>query len=71
MTDKNLTEIICVVDRSGSMHSIKDDAIGGFNTFLEEQKKNKNDRLTSEPCVSRISIYKTATTPLLPGRMKM
>lgn len=39
MTNPNLTEIICVVDRSGSMGSIRDDAVGGFNTFLAEQKK--------------------------------
>lgn len=32
------TEIVCIIDRSGSMNSIKDDAIGGFNTFLETQK---------------------------------
>jgi uncharacterized protein YegL len=34
-----VTEIICIIDRSGSMSIIRDDAIGGFNTFLEEQKK--------------------------------
>jgi uncharacterized protein YegL len=39
--DKALTEIIAIVDRSGSMDSIKDDAIGGFNAFLEEQQKEK------------------------------
>lgn len=39
MTNKDLTEIICVVDRSGSMDTIRDDAIGGFNAFLSEQKK--------------------------------
>jgi len=33
------THIHCVLDRSGSMSSIIDDTIGGFNTFLEEQKK--------------------------------
>jgi len=32
-------EIFCVVDRSGSMHSLVDDAIGGFNAMIEEQKK--------------------------------
>jgi Mg-chelatase subunit ChlD len=32
-------EIICVMDRSGSMGRIRDDAIGGFNVFLEDQKK--------------------------------
>ncbi len=37
--DKEFTEIICVIDRSGSMGMIRDDAIGGFNTFLEEQQK--------------------------------
>lgn len=34
-----VTEIICIIDRSGSMMNIREDAIGGFNTFLEEQKK--------------------------------
>ena len=33
------THIICILDRSGSMASIIDDSIGGFNSFLEEQKK--------------------------------
>lgn len=32
------TEIICLIDRSGSMTQIKSDAIGGFNSFLAEQK---------------------------------
>ena len=36
---KTLTEIVCVLDRSGSMNSIIDDAIGGFNTFLQDQKE--------------------------------
>lgn len=31
-------EILVIMDRSGSMESIRDEAIGGFNTFLEEQK---------------------------------
>jgi len=33
-----LSEIVCILDRSGSMGSIVNDAIGGFNTFLTEQK---------------------------------
>ena len=32
-------EIVCIIDRSGSMQSIVTDAIGGFNSFLEDQKK--------------------------------
>lgn len=39
MEKKKLCEIVCIVDRSGSMASIVDDAIGGLNTFFEEQKK--------------------------------
>jgi hypothetical protein len=39
MTRANSTEIIVVLDRSGSMASIKADMEGGFNTFLAEQKK--------------------------------
>lgn len=34
----DLTEIDCILDRSGSMASIAADAIGGFNTFLASQK---------------------------------
>jgi Mg-chelatase subunit ChlD len=36
---KDLCEIVVVLDRSGSMESIKNDMIGGFNTFIAEQKK--------------------------------
>lgn len=36
---KDHTKIVCVLDRSGSMKSIADDAEGGFNAFLQEQKE--------------------------------
>jgi Mg-chelatase subunit ChlD len=32
------TEIIAIADTSGSMNSVKDDANGGFNNFLSEQR---------------------------------
>lgn len=35
----NYTHISFVLDRSGSMRTIKPDTIGGFNQFLEDQKK--------------------------------
>jgi len=41
MTDKNYTDITVVLDRSGSMNSCMDDTIGGFNTFLKEQKEQE------------------------------
>lgn len=40
---KGLTEIVCVLDRSGSMGSIMSDAIGGLNSFITEQKKLDGD----------------------------
>ena len=36
---KNYHEVICIIDRSGSMNEIKNDAIGGFNFFLNSQKE--------------------------------
>jgi len=44
MTDKNLTEVIVIADRSGSMESIRADAIGGFNAFLKEQQEDKTGK---------------------------
>ncbi|MGO4597197.1 vWA domain-containing protein [Terrabacter sp. 2RAF25] len=38
MTDPNLTHLYFLLDRSGSMQSIKDDTEGGFNAFIEEQR---------------------------------
>ncbi|HEV3384770.1 MAG TPA: vWA domain-containing protein [Gemmata sp.] len=36
---QDLTDIVVVLDRSGSMQACKDDAEGGLNAFVEEQKK--------------------------------
>jgi len=40
---KDYTHITFILDRTGSMDSIKDDTIGGFNTFIDEQKKVKGE----------------------------
>jgi uncharacterized protein YegL len=45
MTDKNLTEIVVIIDRSGSMFGLTKDTIGGFNSFLTEQKKNTTGKV--------------------------
>jgi uncharacterized protein YegL len=37
--NKNLTEIIFLLDRSGSMSGLEKDTIGGFNSFIERQCK--------------------------------
>ena len=38
---EDYTHVSVILDRTGSMESIRDDTIGGFNTFLEEQKAQK------------------------------
>ena len=40
---KDYTHISLVLDRSGSMDSVKADTIGSFNTFLKEQKENPKE----------------------------
>jgi hypothetical protein len=40
MTKQNYVEIAVVLDRSGSMSAVRSDTIGGFNTFLSDQKAN-------------------------------
>jgi hypothetical protein len=40
---KKVTNIVFLLDKTGSMGSKKSDVIGGFNTFLSEQKKSKNN----------------------------
>ena len=44
---KNLTEIIFILDRSGSMQGLEKDTIGGFNSLIEKQKKIEGDTLIS------------------------
>ena len=39
---KNCTHITIILDRTGSMESIRDDTIGGFNAFLNQQKAEPN-----------------------------
>jgi len=44
---KNLTEIVFILDRSGSMSGLEGDTIGGFNSLLEKQKKEPGEALIS------------------------
>ena len=40
---RNLTELVFILDRSGSMASLVDDTIGGFNAMIEKQKKQDGE----------------------------
>ncbi len=43
----DLTEIVFILDRSGSMGGLEDDTIGGFNSMLEKQKAERGRALVS------------------------
>ena len=45
--NNNLTEIVFILDRSGSMAGLEDDTIGGFNAMVEKQKKEQGEALLS------------------------
>ena len=40
---KNLTEMVFILDRSGSMGHLTDDTIGGFNSMIESQKNEPGE----------------------------
>ena len=44
---KNLTELVFILDRSGSMQGLEHDTIGGFNSMLERQKAAPGEALVS------------------------
>ena len=47
MSKKGLTELVMILDRSGSMGGLESDTIGGFNGMIEKQKKEEGEALVS------------------------
>jgi uncharacterized protein YegL len=44
---KGLTEIVFILDRSGSMGGLESDTIGGFNAMLDKQRKEKGEAVVT------------------------
>ena len=44
---KDLTEVVFILDRSGSMSGLESDTIGGFNSMIEKQTKEEGEALVS------------------------
>ena len=40
---KGLTELVFILDKSGSMYELTSDTIGGFNSTIEQQKKEEGE----------------------------
>ena len=53
---KNLTEIVFILDKSGSMSGLEADTIGGYNSFLEKQKKVEGEAYVSTVLFSDGSV---------------
>ena len=52
---KNLTEIVFILDRSGSMRGLEADTIGGFNSMIEKQKKADGEAIISTILFDNVS----------------
>ena len=52
---KNLTEIVFILDRSGSMAGLEEDTIGGFNAMIEKQKQEAGEALVSTVLFDNVS----------------
>ncbi len=52
---KNLTELVFILDKSGSMAGMESDTVGGFNAMIEKQKKLEGSVLVSTVLFSNSS----------------
>ena len=61
---KNLTELVFILDKSGSMSGMEADSVGGFNTMIEKQKKLEGEALVSTVLFSNDSMVLHDRVPL-------
>ena len=52
---KGLTEVVFILDRSGSMAGLEKETIGGFNSLIEKQKKEEGEALISTVLFDNVS----------------
>lgn len=52
---KNLTELVFILDRSGSMAGLESDTIGGFNAMIEKQRKQDGECFVSTVLFDNVS----------------
>ena len=63
-TKNNITELVFILDRSGSMSGLESDTIGGFNAMVEKQRK--------EPGIAYVStVLFDSTSEVLHDRVKL
>ena len=62
--NNNITELVFILDRSGSMSGLESDTVGGFNTMIEKQKKQ------NDPCYVSMVLF-NHTSEVLYDRVKL
>ena len=62
--NNNITELVFILDRSGSMAGLESDTVGGFNTMIEKQKKQNT------PCYVSTVLF-NHTSEVLYDRVKL
>lgn len=65
---KNLTEVVFILDRSGSMSGLETDTIGGFNSMIQKQKRETGQALISTVLFNNYSkvLYDRANVQKIP-----
>ena len=61
---KNLTELVMILDRSGSMQGLESDTIGGYNSMLRKQQKTEGEVLVSTVLFDDVSEVLFDRVPL-------
>ncbi|MBR6408382.1 MAG: VWA domain-containing protein [Clostridia bacterium] len=53
--DNNITELVFILDRSGSMAGLESDTIGGFNSLIEKQRRQEGECYVSTILFDNVS----------------
>lgn len=63
-TNNNITELVFILDRSGSMSGLESDTIGGFNAMIQKQKKEAGEAYVSTVLFDNVSEVLHDRVPL-------
>ena len=61
---KQLTELVFILDRSGSMFGLEADTIGGFNSMIAKQRREEGEALVSTVLFNTTSMVLHDRVPL-------
>lgn len=58
--ENNITELVFILDRSGSMSGLVGDTIGGFNSLIKSRKSSRANALFQQFClITKARFYTT------------